>query len=290
MSDPKVSDARAVVSVLQSEQFQGSLSQALPAGLSRDRFTRCVITALQANPGIVEGDRQSLYASIVRAAQDGLNLDGREAALVHFNTNVGTKDRPKWIRKVQYMPMIGGLIRKLGEAGYAVDAQVVHENDVFEATLGDSPSIVHKPPALGQKRGEMIGAYAIIRRKSDGETYREIMDAEQIEAVRGQSRAKDSLMWTTFASEAWRKTVLRRCIKRIPMPDTSNVDSVIEADNDTYEFDQTPAVDPVVSEQPNAQPTRPAALKKIIEKEAEENVPVEPDEVYSEDSEDREVF
>jgi recombination protein RecT len=236
-----------VAQTLVSTDFQAKLKQALPKSISPDRFTRCVITAIQANPGIVEGEKSSLYSSIVQAAQAGINLDGKEGALVIFNTKQGNN----WVKKVQFMPMVGGIIKRLGGAGISVDTQVVHANDTFDVEYGDNPRITHKPPPLGTDRGEMIGAYAICKTRT-GEVYREIMDKEQIAAVRSQSRAADSLMWTKFASEAWRKTVLRRCAKRIPILDDLT-NRTMDADDQSFEFAESdiPSVDPesVVSEQ-----------------------------------------
>jgi recombination protein RecT len=249
-----------VAQTLSSAEFQTKVKQALPSGLSADRFTRCVITAIQANPGIVEGEKSSLYSAIVQAAQAGLNLDGKEAALVIFNTKQGNG----WIKKIQFMPMVGGIIKRLGHAGVTVDTQVVYANDEFELEYGDNPRIVHKPPKFGQDRGEMIGAYAICKTK-DGDVYREVMDRSQIEAVRAQSRAADSLMWTKFASEGWRKTVLRRCSKRIPVLDDLT-QRTMDADDKTFQFDtvaenEIPAVDPetVVAEQQPETAAAPAA-------------------------------
>jgi recombination protein RecT len=262
-----------------SNDFQAKLKQALPKSISPDRFTRCVITAIQANPGIVEGEKSSLYSSIVQAAQAGINLDGKEGALVIFNTKQGNN----WVKKIQFMPMVGGIIKRLGAAGVTVDSQVVYANDTFDVEYGDNPRIVHKPPPFGQPRGEMIGAYAICKSRT-GEVYREVMDADQIAAVRGQSRAGDSLMWTKFATEAWRKTVLRRCAKRIPILDEL-AQRTMDADDQTFDFpaDDLPAVDPgtVVAEQPQTpvetpKPrSRPKALDAVVQSVQKPPAPVE---------------
>lgn len=262
MSDERASPGSQVVTVLKSDAFQQSITQALPPGITKDRFTRAAITAIQKNPGIVEGDKNSLYSSLVESAQVGLLCDSKQAALVIYNTNVGTKQQPRWIKKVQFMPMVGGIILNLGRVGATVDSQVVHANDDFNVEFGDEPRIVHRPATLGTERGEMIGAYAIITK--DGVKYREVMDKAQIEAVRAQSKAKDSLMWTQFASEGWRKTVLRRCSKRVPIVDEI-VAKTLEADDKNFTFDEEemPPVDPetVVAtqeESENPAPKEPA--------------------------------
>ena len=61
-----------VCTQLQRPEFQAKLEQALPPGVNVDRFTRVTLTALQQNPSIANGDRQSLYNAVVKCATDGL--------------------------------------------------------------------------------------------------------------------------------------------------------------------------------------------------------------------------
>ena len=178
MSDTaNVPAIRQVCQTIASKEMQEKIRQALPPSVSLDRFTRTALTALQINPGIADGDRQSLYNAVVRAAQDGLLPDGREAALVLYNVNKGTKQAPQWIKAVQYMPMVGGLIKRLAGAGITIDAQTVCDGDQFDYELGDDAKITHKRPKLGTPRGEIIGAYAIAR-LANGTVMREVMDRQ----------------------------------------------------------------------------------------------------------------
>jgi len=246
-----------VLKAIASDDFQGKLRTSLPRTVDQARFTRVAITALQQNPDILKADRNSLYLAILSCAQCGLQPDGKEAALVRYGD------------KIQMMPMIYGIIMRLSQCGITCDTQVVYERDTFEMEYGDDPKIVHKPCKLGSERGEMVGAYAILRTK-DGVTYREVMDSKQIEAVRNQSRAKNSLMWTQFQGEAWRKTVLRRCAKRIAIPLDDLAERAIEADNNTFNLSQetfTPIEDQsVVAEQ--VAPTQSDATTTQTEKPA----------------------
>ncbi len=240
MSNDKRQDTSLVLKTLTSDEFQVKLKTSLPTNIDPDRFTRVAITSLQQNPDILKADRNSLYLAILACAQSGLQPDGKQAALVRYGD------------KVQFMPMVAGIILRLAECGITCDTQVVHKNDLFEVEYGDEPKITHKPAKLGSERGEMVGAYAILKSR-DGTVYREVMDAIQIEAVRKQSRAQNGLLWTQFASEAWRKSVLRRCAKRIALPLDQRAQRTIEADDATYDFSQetfTPVEDQsVVSEQ-----------------------------------------
>jgi recombination protein RecT len=199
------------------------------------------ITAIQNNPDLLEADKESLYLAILKCAETGLSPDGKESALVVFNTKVGDN---RWIKKVQFMPMVTGIVKKLGEVGVKVETETVHEFDFFEYEAGDNPRINHKPAKLGTDRGVMIGAYAILRMDGIATPYREVMDSKAIETVRQQSKAPNSLMWTKFAGEGYRKTVLRRCAKRIPMRFDESVERTIEADNESFEMGSaTPAAE-----------------------------------------------
>jgi phage RecT family recombinase len=121
-----------VCTTIQTPEFKSKLAQALPPGVSVDRFTRVTLTAIQQNPAVVNGDRASLYNAVTRCAQDGLLPDGKQAALVMFGN------------AVQYMPMIGGLRNIAAKHGIAMATGVVHKNDSFEYELGIEPRMVHK--------------------------------------------------------------------------------------------------------------------------------------------------
>jgi recombination protein RecT len=209
---------------------------ALPPQIPVGKFVRTVVTTVQMNPQLLECDRRSLFATAMKAAQDGLLLDGREAAPVVFRTKNGPM--------VQYMPMIGGLLKKLRNSGelLSIAAYTVHEHDSFDYELGDEERIVHKPRLDGD-RGRVIAAYAVAKTK-DGGIYREVMSLDEIEKVRNVSRAKDAGPWASWYEEMARKTVLRRLMKRLPS--STDIDQLVENDNENYDLKQVkPAEAPV---------------------------------------------
>jgi recombination protein RecT len=247
----EMSPVEAVCRAIKKPDFRERLVEVLPPGIDADRFTRVVLTAIQQNPQIASGDRQSLYNAAIRAAADGLLPDGREGAFV---TLAG---------KIQWMPMVGGIIKRLAGAGITIDAQIVHENDEFEHTLGDDSAIRHKAPKLGTPRGEPLGAYAIAR-LPNGMVMREVMDRDQIEQVRRASRSGNSGPWQQWWTEMARKTVTRRLSKRLPILDAS-IAEAIQRDDDLMDFaagnageadTPPPAVTP-------AGPRRPSSLAAV---------------------------
>jgi len=210
---------------------------ALPPQIPVERFIRTTITAVQMSPQLLDADRRSLLAACMRAAQDGLLPDGREAALVIFKSKGGTPT-------VQYMPMVGGLFKKARNSGEiaSIGAHVVYERDAFDYVLGDDEKIDHKP-FLGADRGKPIAAYAIAKTK-DGAIYREVMSHADIEKVRAVSRAKsDDSPWSNWWDEMARKTVFRRLAKRLPS--SADLEQTLEHDNEVSGFTQQVGASPL---------------------------------------------
>jgi len=191
--------------------------KALPPQIPVDKFTRTVMTAVQMQPSLLGGDRRSLIASCMKAAQDGLLVDGREAALVMFGDNV------------QYMPMVSGIVKKLHQSGEIRDiaVHVAYEGDEFMYELGDCERIVHRP-TFGDK-GAPTFVYAIVH-TTNGGTYREVMSYAQIEEIRMGSRSGNRGPWKTHWAEMAKKTVLRRIAKRLPS--SADMDSVMRHDDE----------------------------------------------------------
>ena len=210
-------------------KMQPEFAAALPPQIPVEKFIRTTLTAVQMNPELLGADRRSLLGACMKAAQDGLLLDGREAAPVIFNTKEG--------KKVQYMPMVGGILKKIRNSGElsSISAQVVYDKDQFEYELGDNESITHKP-FLGSDRGKQIAVYAVAKTK-DGAIYREVMSVSDVEKVRAASRAGKFGPWVDWWDEMAKKTVIRRMAKRLPS--SADLDQVIANDNEASGFVQT---------------------------------------------------
>lgn len=216
------------------EQFdtrESSFKAALPAHIPVERFMRVVMTATQRNPDLVAADRVSLFNSALLAAQDGLLPDGREGALVIYNTKKGDQ----WVKSVQWMPMIAGILKKCRNSGElsSVEAHTVHANDKFSYRIGIDEQPVHEPDWFGD-RGAVVGVYAVAKLK-DGTRVSEIMGKVEIEKVRAISKSKDKGPWVDWWEEMARKTVLRRLSKRLPI--SSDLDDLIRRDDALYDFD-----------------------------------------------------
>jgi recombination protein RecT len=232
--------------------------KALPAHVTSDKFTRVVMSAVQANPDVLNADKRTLLGACMKAAQDGLLVDGREAALTVYNSKAG--------KVVQYMPMIAGILKKARNSGEisTIAAELVYENDSFKyRIINGKPEMSHEPDVFSD-RGEIKGAYACAVLK-DGSTMIEVMSKADIEKVRAASRAKDSGPWVSWWGEMARKTVLRRLSKRLPSSSDREDDlqRTIQRDDDLYDLDQQQDATPAGAAP--AATARPSSLSRVVE-------------------------
>lgn len=230
------------------DSLRPTFVQALPSNISIERFSSVVKTAINNKPELLDADRPSLYNACVMAAQDGLLPDNREGVLNVYNCNIGTKQSPVWVKKVNWQPMIGGLRKIAARHGFSLIDHAVHQHDTFEYSMGDTESITHKAPPLGQARGEIVGAYSIATELETGATYREVMDRETLAKIR--SCAKTDEVWSSWPGEQARKSASRRLFKKLPFYMEEDVQRVLEHDDANY--DLTKAVPA-----PAALPSRP---------------------------------
>lgn len=229
-------------------------ARALPKHIPSERFTRVAISAINGNPDILKAERTSLYAACMKAAQDGLILDGREAALVMFGN------------KAQYMPMLAGVLKKMRNSGEiaGITCGVVFQNEFdqgrFKYVKGDIEQLEHNPILFGDK-GSMIGVYAVVTTK-DGFKIREFMDMAQINKVKAVSRSANNGPWKSWFEEMALKTVLRRVAKLCPS--SSDLDAAFESDDETSGIQRDVTPEPVGD--PNAPVTAPVKTNKALDR------------------------
>jgi recombination protein RecT len=236
-------------------RMESQFKAALPPQITVEKFMRVVMTAVQGNPELLNANRQSLYQACMHSAQDGLLPDGREAALVIYKISGEPTAR--------YMIMVGGILKKIRNSGElsSITAQVVYANDEFDYWLDEVGEHIKHRPLLDGERGGRRLCYAVARTKDDG-LYTEFMTTKQVEEVKNSSRAKNSGPWSgPFEDEMWRKTVIRRLSKRLPM--STDLEAAIKSDDDLHDFGKT---ETPATETPKAA----SRLAKIVEARAEE--------------------
>jgi recombination protein RecT len=217
---------------------------ALPSHIKPEDLQRTVLMAAQQNPTILQADRRSLILSCMKAAQDGLLPDGREAALVPFNTR--EKDgQGKWVtvKQVQYMPMVYGLRKKIMQSDEISVMQVgvvyraEYESGRFLFEIGQEPPVRYRPDlALSVEDttdDNIVAAFSLVKFK-DGSWSAEVMRRSEINKIRQLSQTgavgqtvkfgankgqpiEPKGPWVDHFAEMAKKTVMRRHSKVLPM-------------------------------------------------------------------------
>lgn len=195
-----------------------------------DRFIRVVLNAVLATPDLLNANRRTLISACMRAAQDGLMPDGREAVLNIYNTKVSKRGEPdRWEKAAQYLPMVGGLVKKLYDSGEVtyIDAACVYQADRFTFKRGEDPKLEHEP-TMDSDPGPVVAAYCVVKLKN-GEIKREVMPRRDIDKVRGASKSGDKGPWADWFDQQAIKSVIKRIYKQMPKADA--FERVMESDN-----------------------------------------------------------
>lgn len=221
----------------QLEARAREMKMALPSHISPEKFQRTIITTTMSDPELLNADRQSLVLACMKAAQDGLLPDKREAAIVVFKESKKQADNTWKTRLIAtYLPMVYGLRKKILQSGdvVALEVGVVYEAEVeagkFFYEVGLEPPLRHRPMlSLTEEQtsdGQIVAAYSIATMKDGTRSY-EVMRRFEIDRVRETSKTgatKDrngqkrtpSGPWVDWFPEMAKKTVMRRHAKTLP--------------------------------------------------------------------------
>lgn len=212
------------------ERATKQITGRLPAGMTPDKFMYGLITCVQKNPALLNCEQASVLLAAYEAAELGISLSPtlQLGYLIPYG------------QKAQFQVSYRGMVQKAYESGAVTSffAEVVYANDRFERQFAPKRNVFHAP-ADGD-RGTAIGAYALVEFK-DGHIEFEYLTAEQIATHKKQSKQQNSLMWTQFWEEAWRKTAIRVLSKRLPLanPGFEKLVEVINTEAER-ELDVTP--------------------------------------------------
>ena len=101
------------------------------------------------------------------------------------------------------------------KSGYSLNTQIIYSNDEYNIDLASS-IISHKPEITN--RGEPIAVYTIA--KKSGESIIEFMTKDDVMIVKSMAFVGADSPWKKFEGEMWKKTCLKRCIKRLDLSGT----------------------------------------------------------------------
>jgi recombination protein RecT len=279
------------VAVLAAELEKGAreFKKALPAHITPEKLQRTILTAVQNNPKLLQADRRSLLNSAMKAAQDGLLPDGREAAFVEFRTNEKIDGQWQSRQLIQYMPMVYGLRKKIVQSGEitSLEVNIVYAAEVgkgaFLYEVGLEPPLRHRP-ALDLTEAEtgddqVVAAYSIATFKDGTKSY-ELMRRFEIEKVREASQtgstrdkkgqAKESKgPWRDWFPEMAKKTVMRRHSKSLPMSgdilDVEVRDDLVYGESTMGVLGSAEGGQPQLSDRTDEEPEHDAETGELIE-------------------------
>lgn len=190
-------------------------------------FLSGVITAVQANPELLNCNTASVINSFMRMASLKFmpsEVSG-EAYVLPYKSKNGMV--------AQFQLGYQGLVTLFYRAGVrSIASEIVHKKDKFTYVNG---MVEHAPDVFSSDRGEAIGAYVIVELQGGGKVSK-VMSKAEILAI-GQKFSKsftsDYSPWNPKNDPQlwqWKKTVLKQCAKLVPKNET--IYKAIAADNE----------------------------------------------------------
>lgn len=208
------------LAMLQNHSQQ--IKAALPDTFSPDRMIRLATTEFRMQPKLAKCTPQSVFGSVVQAAQLGLDFSLGHCFLVPYNRSIKLPGGG-WEKSLECQLIISfrGYIELARRSGKIlnVDAHVVYSNDLFEYEYGTNPHLRHRPTL--SNRGDQVAAYCVATFDT-GERSFDIMPWEEIQKIKERSKSRDGKgnvtgPWATDEDEMARKTAVRRCAKYWPL-------------------------------------------------------------------------
>lgn len=200
-----------------ADQLMGALGNSQP---QVERWKSLLMTTLNKNPDLALCEPGSIIASMLEAAQFGLEFGAKaHSYLVPYKG------------KCTFQPSYRGLIHAAKRSGESevIYAEAVYEKDKFSYQLGVNKEITEHIPALGV-RGKLVAVYAVVKFVKGGYDF-EVMSIDQIEHIKSKSAAPNG-PWKTDYDEMAKKSAIKRLCKRLDL--SSELSALIDRDNQEY--------------------------------------------------------
>lgn len=183
-----------------------------------DRLRGVMLSAFTRNPKLFECDPVTVVRAVVEAAQVGLEPTGAIGG-AHLVPRWNSKARRNECQLIIDYRGLVTLAKRSGEVA-RVTARVVRESDEFEYQQGTDEWLKHVP-ALVENPGKYVYVYAVAHYR-DGGTQFDVMSAAQIQSHVERFAPRDRERnivgpWVSDPEEMWKKTVLRRLSKLLPL-------------------------------------------------------------------------
>lgn len=179
---------------------------ALPKEFNKSRFVLNAVSFLKgANSAVIECGQQQIISCLMQGATLGLDFMAKDCYAVPYKGKLEFMASPtgdiKLVKKYSKRPV------------KEIDAKLVREGDKFEYTCHDGEySFTYSPKPFSKE--PIIGAFAWVE-YVDGGMLLDVLDKEELDAARSQSRASNSPAWTKFTTEMYRKVAIHRVCKKV---------------------------------------------------------------------------
>ena len=197
--------------------LESAIPTTLRGRMTIDSVVNAVGVAMASSPNLAKCSPDDVYLAVNKAVRKGLDLENGEAFLVPYY-----ESKTKAYRCNMQIGYLGAVELAMRTGLYeGIVTEVVHENDEWALDLANR-RLSHCPAMKGD-RGDMLFAYARLWLKGqsgDLPGFQEVMLLAEFEKIKDIARTKNndklSPAYTVWPKEMWRRSVLRRCLKRAP--------------------------------------------------------------------------
>ena len=220
------------------DKLKPQLALALPKHMNPDRMTRLALTCLSTNAKLQNCTPTSIAATIVSAAQLGLEIgvNGQAYMIPYGNT-------------ATFVPGWKGLVDLVARSGRAtVWTGAVYEGDDFDYQLGDTPYCRHRPQGE-DSIDKLTHVYAIGRVKGSEQAVIEVWPMKKVQKHLTKMNKMGRSHYAFSHMEMYaRKVALLQVLKYMPMSielsaaitasDAAEVNKSVTIDQDFIVVDQ----------------------------------------------------
>jgi recombination protein RecT len=196
-------------------QARTQIMKYLPRHLDADKMIYVALETVRSDSFLRQCEPLSIVQAVLEASQLGLMLGNK---LGHAYLVPRREKKANNILKCQLLIGYRGFIALAHRTGKvsSIYPAIVHSGDQFSLKLGTGRQLIHTPVLNPAKRGEWIGAYAVVEFR-DGRTDFEWMTRQEIEKVKlcSDSATEAWSPWRRFEDEMIKKSPIRRMAKRL---------------------------------------------------------------------------
>ena len=213
---------------------------------------------IQDKPDLQACTKLSLYGCFLDMAVNGLSFDPnmKHAYVVSFNTNVGTKNDPRWEKRATLMISGYGELHmriRQGQIKYADNPILVYEGDEFRHGTRDGKVFLEHMAAYPRQTDNIIASYIRLER-TDGSVDYKVLSIEEVMKLKKFSKDPNSKAWTDGLPGMIQAKTIKHAFKSYPKTRLGQF-SQLQSETVDTEHEVVPIIDYGIEE--------PAATQQI---------------------------